>query len=372
MRVACSLAALSLAAAAFGAGAMKNGAVWYDTTGHVLNAHGAGALAWDGRYYLYGEHKVYGRQGNTAHVGVHVYSSKDLCTWKDGGIALAVSNDPKSDIADGCILERPKVVRCAKTGKFVMYFHLERRGNYYTDARVGIATSDTPEGPFEFVRSTKVAAGTFPVNATEYEKSPEALERSKKEWEVGCGRHPEAERAFIYPAMVEGGQDSRDMTLFVDDDGKCWLIHSSERNSTLHFTELTDDYLGFTGRWWRWGEKDWTEAPAVCKKDGWYYLIGSDCTGWAPNEARYYRARRVTGPWERMGNPCGGTNPANGLGPEKTWGAQSNYILKTFDGRFVAMFDIWNADNQVDSRYVWLPVEFGEGEIKVQWKETFK
>ena len=41
----------------------KNGAVWYDTNGHVLNAHGSGVLAQDGRYYLYGEHKVYGEDG---------------------------------------------------------------------------------------------------------------------------------------------------------------------------------------------------------------------------------------------------------------------------------------------------------------------
>ena len=25
---------------------VKNGALWYDTSGHVLNAHGSGALAW--------------------------------------------------------------------------------------------------------------------------------------------------------------------------------------------------------------------------------------------------------------------------------------------------------------------------------------
>lgn len=360
------------AATRLDASAQTNGEIWYDTNGHPINAHGSGVLAHEGRYYLYGEHKVYGEAGNFAHVGVHVYSSDDLRAWKDEGIALAVSSDLESDIADGCILERPKVVYCAKTGQFVMYFHLERRGNYYTDARVGIATSKTPTGPFAFVRSTKIAAGSFPVNATAYEKSPEALARSEKEWEVGCGRHREAEKALIYPAQVRDGQDSRDMTLFVDDDAKCWLIHSSERNSTLHITELTDDYLDFTGRWWRTMEKEWTEAPSVCKKDGWYYLIGSDCTGWAPNDARLYRARKITGPWERVGNPCRGVNPASGIGPELTWGGQSNFILKTFDGRYIAMFDIWNPKNQIDSRYVWLPVEFHDGALTLTWRKSFE
>ena len=366
-------AALLCAAALMGGGSglavPRNGEVWHDETGHVVNAHGGCVLAHGGRYYLYGEHKVYGSQGNAAHVGVHVYSSADLDAWRDEGLALKVENDPAHDVADGCILERPKVAFCAKTGRFVMYFHLERRGHGYDDARVGIAVADRPAGPFRFVRSLRPTPGTYPVNARDGERGPEALARSRGEWRVGCGRTPEGEKALIYPAHVEEGQDSRDMTLFVDDDGTGWLVHSSERNSTLHFDELTDDYLGFTGRWWRCAEKDWTEAPAICRHGDWYYLIGSDCTGWAPNAARCYRARRLTGPWERLGNPCRGTNPANGLGPEKTWGGQSNFILKTSDGRHIAMFDIWNPSNQVDSRLVWLPVDFGDGELSITWRD---
>ena len=92
------------------------------------------------------------------------------------------------------------------------------------------------------------------------------------------------------------------------------------------FTELTDDYLGFTGRWWRWGEKDWTEAPAVVKHGGWYWLLGSSCTGWKPNAARIYRAKSLEGPWEWLGNPCTGVNPANMLGADKTWGWRENHV----------------------------------------------
>lgn len=44
---------------------------------------------------------------------------------------------------------------------------------------------------------------------------------------------------------------SRDMTLFVDDDGKAYHIYSSEENLTLHIAELTDDYLGHSGRYIR-------------------------------------------------------------------------------------------------------------------------
>lgn len=368
--MACAETAPTQNPAAEPASRCRNGAIWYDTDGHVVNAHGGGVLAHGGKYYLYGEHKVYGKFGNRAHVGVHMYSSADLATWKDEGVVLGVENDQASDIADGCVIERPKIVYNAKTGKFVMYFHLERRGRGYSDARVGIAVADGATGPYKFIRSLNPTPGTYPVNAREEDKTPEALERSKREFRVSLGSSEEGRKALIYPAHVERGQDSRDMTLFVDDDGKAYLVHSSESNSTLHIDELTDDYLDFTGRWWRAAEKDWTEAPAICKKDGWYYLVGSGCTGWAPNKARYYRARAITGPWERLGNPCEGVNPANGQGPDRTWGGQSNYILKVSEDRYVAMFDIWRPDNQVDSRLVWLPVVFGDGEITIRWQDS--
>ena len=349
----------------------SNGETWYDEAGYPINAHGGGVLSYDGCYYLYGEHKVYGVQGNRAHVGVHMYSSKDLRSWKDEGIVLAVENNIKSDIADGSILERPKIIHNAKTGKFVMYFHLERASFAgYDDARVGIAVADSPTGPYRFIQSLNPTPGTYPVNAREEEMTPQAMEKSKKEWLVSLAPSEEGRKALIYPACIARGQDSRDMTLFVDDDCKAYLIHSSERNSTLHFAELTDDYLEFSGRWWRVAEKDWTEAPAICKKDGWYYLIGSGCTGWDPNAARYYRAKKITGPWQRMGNPCQGVNPKNGKGPDLTWGAQSNYILKVSPSLYLAMFDIWNPTNQIDSRLVWLPISFGKGEITIPWRES--
>ncbi len=79
-------------------------------------------LVHGGTFFWFGQHMIEGHAGNYAQVGVHVYSSNDLYNWKDDGIALRVSDDPKSDINKGCILERPKVIYCRKTGKFVMWF----------------------------------------------------------------------------------------------------------------------------------------------------------------------------------------------------------------------------------------------------------
>ena len=123
------------------------GEIWPDDRGVPINAHGGGVLLHDGIYYWFGEHKIEGEAGNRAEAGVHVYSSADLQRWKDEGIALAVSEDPSSDIARGCILERPKVLFHQPTKKFVMWFHLELKDRGYDAARSGVAVADHVTGP---------------------------------------------------------------------------------------------------------------------------------------------------------------------------------------------------------------------------------
>lgn len=131
----------------YGAKDFRPGLLWMDNKGVPIDAHGGGVLFYQGRYYWFGEHKVGGDAGNYAQVGVHCYSSSDLYNWEDAGIALEVSSDPKSEIAKGCIIERPKVIYNAGTGKFVMWFHLELKNQGYTAARTAVAVADAPAGP---------------------------------------------------------------------------------------------------------------------------------------------------------------------------------------------------------------------------------
>ena len=153
---------------------------------------------------------------------------------------------------------------------------------------------------------------------------------------------------------------ARDMTLFVDDDGVAYHVHASEENQTLHISELTEDYLDFTGRYVRVLPGRQNEAPALFKRRGRYYLLSSGCTGWAPNAARSAVADSIWGPWKSLGNPCAGTNPHNGLGPEKTFGGQSTYVVPVVgrEDAYVALFDEWRPEDAIDGRYYWLPVRF--------------
>ena len=336
-----------------------------DTDGNHINAHGAGVLHHNDTYYLYGEYK---KRGHSAK-GVSCYCSKDLYNWDFKGLALTNVDQPGHDIEPGAVIERPKVIYNAKTNKFVMWFHLELKGKGYVAARTGVAVSDTPEGPFQFIRSLRPNPGIWPMNY------PEQLYKAMKEKSFG------SDKGFFYdgsigdfiPRDLKSGQMARDMTLFVDSDNKAYHIHASEENQTLHICELTDDYLGFSGRYTRVLPGHSNEAPAICKHDGKYYMIASGCTGWAPNAARSAVAPTIWGPWTYLGNPCQGTNPHNNMGPDKTFGGQSTYLLPV-DGKenaFIAMFDIWRPRNQQDSRYLWLPAYIQDGKIIVDWQSSW-
>ena len=289
----------------------RSGEIWYDTEGQMINAHGGGILFVNNTYYWFGE-----KRGISASEGVNVYSSKDLHNWKAEGLALAKSSDPKSEIAPGGIMERPKVIYNAKTKKYVMWFHLELPGKGYNAARAGVAVSDRVTGPYQYLKSFR-----------------------------------------------PNGHMSRDMTLFVDDDGAAYHIYSARENYDLRITRLTDDYLGATAADTLLFSNH-REAPAVFRKDNKYFLITSGCTGWDPNAASLHVAKSLFGPWTAMGDPLKGPRA------EKTFGGQSTYIqpVQGKKDTFIFMADQWNPKDLKDSRYIWLPVKFENNLPVVEWQ----
>ncbi|WP_184542258.1 glycoside hydrolase family 43 protein [Mucilaginibacter sp. FT3.2] len=335
----------------------KPGQLWPDDKGVHINAHGGGFLYQKGTYYWFGEHKIAGGAGNRAMVGVHCYSSKDLYNWKDEGIALNVSDDLANDIAKGCILERPKVIYNKLTKKYVMWFHLELLGKGYSAARAGVATSDKATGPYTFVKSYRPNPGQMPFYAV---TTPE----SEK---VNC-TNPASKSDGFFCRDLPGGQMARDMTVFVDDDGKAYHVFSSEENFTLDLAELTPDYTGHTGKFIRIYVGHQTEAPALFKRNGIYYMIGSGCTGWDPNAARWFSATSIWGPWTYRGNPC------KGPGSETTYGGQSTYVLPVAGKKdaFIFVADKWTPKDAIDGRYLWLPIAFKGDDIEINWLDSWK
>ena len=358
------LAMLALVALQVSAGDIRSGEIWPDDRGVHINAHGGGIICHDQVYYWYGEHKS--DWSSAAFVGVTCYSSRNLTDWKYEGVALSVVDEQGHDIERGCTLERPKVLFNQKTGKYVMWFHLELKGRGYEAARYGVAVSDSPTGPFRFLYSCRANAGKWPVEFGKEELAVvDTLDaRYYKEWWTPSWRKA-VKQGLLLKRDFSGGQMSRDMALFLDDDGKAYHIFSSEENLTMHIAELTDDFTAHTGKYTRVAPGGQNEAPAIFKQDGTYWMITSGCTGWDPNEARMFSAPSIWGPWTQHPNPCRGPRA------DKTFGAQSTFALRLPDGRWMFMADIWKPRHPIDARYVWLPIQWEEGKPVVEWKDAW-
>jgi hypothetical protein len=353
--------------------AIQNGEIWPDTAGVHINAHGGGILYHEGTYYWFGEARAPRVRGSPSSQGVVCYSSADFYNWKNEGAILPVVDDTESPITRGCIIERPKVIYNRTTKQFVMWFHLELRGRGYGAALTGLATSDSPTTPFQFIRALRPNAGKWPIDLAEEFRTPLTREQSREILQDRTGFRQKLIDGAYTRRDFDGGQMSRDMTLFVDDDGKAYHITSAEENYTLNIHELTDDYLDFTGKWTRVLPGGHNEAPAMVKHGGKYYILASGATGWDPNPARVLRADTIWGPYRNVGNPCVGTNPANNLGPEKTFGGQSTFILRVpgKSDAYIAMFDVWRPRNLIDSHYIWLPMHFDGDRMVIEWREKW-
>ena len=250
-----------------------------------------------------------------------------------------------------CITERPKMIYNESTKQFVLLWHADGPlynskdlsdwvaggcvGNCpasrYSRAMVGIATSDSPFGPFTVQNVTRMN----------------------------------------YDAALNANRlgEARDMTVFVDtgvdknNDGSddAYVIYSSEMNAKLYVSLLNKDYTGLAAEADQADDTQFAarivtdnsrEAPAMFKYGGYYYLITSGTDGWNSTAHIYYRSKNVLSGWEKIGNPA-----KNDTG--KMFNTQVTYVLPVDaeNGKFIYMADRWNGSNLTDSRTIWLPIQ---------------
>jgi len=289
---------------------IRPGEVWLDDRGQPIEAHGGGILKRGDTYFWFGEEREQGLDPTKRYVGC--YSSTDLLHWKFRNMVIQLS-DPEN-FGPRWILERPKVFYNKKTKKYVMYMHIDGplpgSSAGYGLARVGVAVSDTIDGYYRYLRSFR------PL-----------------------------------------GRESRDIGQFVDDDDTAYLI-TEDRPLGFHIEKLSDDYLDVA--------KEVALIPmhleggALVHYQSLYYVIGSALTGWAPNPNKYATAARLEGPWSEFKDVA----PTE----TKTYGSQSTLMLKitgTKQTSVIFMGDIWKPKTQWDSRYLWMPLEIGDGQLRL-------
>ncbi len=298
-----------------------------DDHGDPVHAHGGQISVWNGTYYWIGENR-------TGRNKVSCYCSEDLQSWRFCNHLLTLDSPAEPHpyvvtdlrlgaeghaawIGQGCNIERPKVLYCEKTGRFVMWMHWEEPDNY-GKARCAVAVCDRIDGAYTYL-------GSFnPI-----------------------------------------GEMSRDCTLFLDEDGKAYFVSSSRDNLDLRIYRLTEDFLGIDRLVRVLFPGQQQEAPVLFRHGGRYFLLTSGCTGWAPNQSSYSSAARLDGDWAAR----------KPLGNRTTYRSQPTWVLPVADARtgrtdFWYIGDRWGGAGEAyfQSEYVFLPLRFGpDGALSLEW-----
>ncbi len=282
---------LALWLATVSAQTLINGVPWYDQNQKPVNAHGAGIIRDGGRYWLFGEYKS---DTSNAFPGFGCYSSDDLVNWTFERVVLPVQKD--GILGPNRVGERVKVMRCPKTGEYVLFAHADDMG--YKDPHTAIATCNTVNGDYQL-------KGTLQYNG-----------QPIKRWDIG---------------------------VFQDEDGTGYLL---AHHGPIY--RLSDDYLSVDTM--IANVKGMGESPTMFKKNGIYYLLTSNLTSWERNDNYYFTATNIAGPWKRQGLFC----PEGTL----TWNSQATFVLMLPDGTPMYMGDRWSYPHQAScATYVWLPMQ---------------
>ena len=307
---------LAFGAAAFGASATTEsfpiGTTWPDSDGVHINCHGGCVVPYEGAYYWFGESRTGGHSD-----GISVYRSTDLYNWDNMGYAVTHGGERDDvnlqDISEGRLLERPKVIYNAATGKWVMWAHWEN-GNDYGQARVAVLQADKITGPYTFI-------STFRPN----------------------------------------DHDSRDMTLFLDTDGKAYHFCSTNMNTDINVVRLSDDFLTPSKDEIMIMKGARLEATTVCKVDEMYFATFSECNGWDPAPGH-----SATAIGDMLGQWTEGLNFCTDADASRSYRSQGAYVFSVeglgYDPKcFIFYGDRWNSSNVGGSTYVWLPLSVRSG-----------
>lgn len=287
---------------------ISNGEMWKDTNGNEVQAHGAGFLQVGDTWYMIGEDR-----SDPWHPDVNMYSSKDLVNWTFER-KIIENGVTHPELGKTRMIERPKLMYCAKTGKYVVWCHWE--SSNYGASEAGVFYCDSVNGAYKF------------------------------HW----GGRPL-------------GVKSRDCNVFVDDDGTAYFISTIDENRHLGLFKLSDDYLSAVEytELFKWKSR---EAPAIVKVDGMYYMLSSACTGWAPNPCKLACSTSLTSGWSELKE----------LGNKIAFDTQAASILTIKGSKetsYLYVGDRWQDPTLPESKTIIFPIDFANGNCEFDYARRF-
>lgn len=345
---------------------IRPGKKWLDTNGKPIQAHGFSVFYKDGTWYWYGENKEKtDGKGTVWHWGVRLYTSKDLYNWEDQGLIIPPhENDLQSPLHPTYCMDRPHIIYCEKTGKYVAWLKIMAGevSQFYS-----IMTADRFEGPYTFVH-------------------------------------------MVYKPLQ---MDSGDFCLHVDEETKKAYIWFERPHFQLICATLSDDYTEVCGEYSVHYDgllpPLTREAPTYFERGGKKYLFTSGTSGYFPNPSKVCMFDDYHGEYVDLDDPCIGDKS------NTTFNSQITCVIKLpGTEQYIALADRWNpqwwvkfmakqiisgmerhfkdykpdtspkevhplpgveskhGENTSISRYVWLPIEWEEDKPIIRWKDEWR
>lgn len=247
----------------------------------------------DGRIYLYGSYDISGDTTYCSHE-YHVFSSADLRQWTDHGVSFRSSaghSDPNAQLyAPDCVY---------KGGRYYLTYCC-------SDGREGIATSDTPYGPFTNAYGVEGADG-----------------------------------------------DGIDPAILVDDDGAVYFYWGQFE---LRGARMKDDMTGVDPTTLAKpiiteADHGFHEGSSIRKRNGIYYLVYTDISRGRATSLAYATSTAPLGPYEKRGIIIDNT----GCDPE-TWNDHGS--IAEFNGQWYVFYHRSSQATRYNRRVCIEPIQF--------------
>lgn len=223
-----------------------------------------GAMVYKGKVYLYTGHDEApaGHNGYVMH-NWFCFSSSDMVNWtlhRPEPMNVKTFSWAKDDAWASQVIERD--------GKFYWYAAIEHAT--IPGKAIAVGVSDSPAGPFADARGSALVTNDM-------------TKAMKHTW------------------------DDIDPTVMIDDDGQAWLFWG---NGICYYARLKKNMIELGGPIKTITLPEYTEAPWIHKRNGWYYL--SYASGF-PEKISYAMSRHIEGPWMYKGiiNELAGNSNTN-------------------------------------------------------------
>jgi hypothetical protein len=234
-------------------------------------------------------------------------TSKDGQQWTDGVPVMDRESHP--DLAD-FKFESGRIFYDKRNDQIVWWCHYELSGPHYGSGKAMVATAK-PGQPFKV--------------------------------------------HHIYRPM---GIEVRDMTIYVDDDQKGYLVAASNvpgqgANATLYIFRLNDTYDDVVEIVAKVVEEGYREAPHIIREGGYYYLLFSQAAGWHPSRGGYVSAQSLSGPWSAPRSIGNSSTFASQSGGIHEFGLRPKFIPVMMGNRWIR--------GEGTSRNSAMPIHFAQG-----------